>query len=236
MSRGEPSYPVYLATGTSLTGGYWTTLADGSKRFTYLVAQSLLALGHATTFATHPNPGAGIDTALLSLKSNLSLYQPQILTVEWGINDINSSMNAATFQVKYAQLLDLILETGTHRLIICCNIPWFGWVYNGVAWNLALQYNIAIATEAAARSLPLANCWTPMVLHSEYLSNPGVTYLYPESHVGDNAHPNDTGHQVIYNAIWTVLLPVLTDWRQSVVSARLGASGREDATGRYDIV
>lgn len=231
MSRATSSYPTYLATGDSLTGGYFTSAADGSKRFVYLVAQSLQVLGHATTFATHPNPGAGIDTALNSIRSTLVRYEPQIVTVEWGINNINAAMAAATFQPKYAELLDMILESGANRLIVCCNIPWFGYASGSGSWNLALQYNVAIAAEAAARGLPLADCWTPMALEYGYLSNQAVTYYYPLTSAGDNLHPNDDGHQAIHDAIWTVLEPAL-DLRDDNAMSRQSATGRGAASGR----
>ena len=231
MARSAPIYPVYLATGDSLTGGYYTTAADGSKRFAALVAASLQALGHASTFATHQNPGSGIDVALASLRASLAQYEPQILTVEWGINNINAGMAAATFQGKYSELLDLILESGPRRLVVCCNIPWFNYPGGGSEWNLSLQYNTAIAAEAAARSLPLADCWTPTALRTDYLSNAAITYSYPLTHVGDWLHPADAGHQAIHDAIWAVLRPELAGWQQSA-TGRTSASGRASASGR----
>lgn len=240
MTRSTSSYPVYLATGDSLTGGYYTSAADGSKRFVALVGASLQTLGHASTVATHPNPGAGIDTALISIRSTLARYEPQIVTVEWGINNINASMAAATFQAKYAELLDLILASGAHRLIVCCNIPWFGYASGSGSWNLALQYNAAIAAEATARGLPLADCWTPMALQYSYLSSLSVTYYYPLTSVGDNLHPNDDGHQAIHDAIWTVLEPALSARNNNAMSrqsatGRSSATGRDPATGRGEI-
>lgn len=230
MTRSGITFDTYLATGDSLTGGYYTSAADGSKRFVYLTASALQALGHASIFATHPNPGAGIDTALASLKSSLVRYEPQIMTVEWGINNLNLQMPAATFQAKYAELLDIILEGGPHRLVVCCNIPWFNYPYLGTLWYLALQYNTAIATEAASRGLPLADCWTATALHLEYLSNSAVTYYYPVTHVGDWAHPNDDGHAALYGAIWSVMQPALSNYRS--IAVRSSATGRADATGR----
>lgn len=240
MTRSLAQYDTYLATGDSLTGGYFTSEADGSKRFVALVAASLQSLGYASQVAIHPNPGAGIDTALISLRSTLNRYEPQIMTVEWGINNINASMAAATFQAKYSDLLDLILESGSNRIVVCCNIPWFGYASGSVSWNLALQYNVAIAAEANARNLPLADCWSPTALQYSYLSSPSVTYYYPTTHVGDYAHPNNDGHQAIHDAIWAVMEPALDGRSQNILTrptattrpsaaTRPGASGRGEA-------
>jgi lysophospholipase L1-like esterase len=192
-------YPTMVATGDSLTDGLHAT---GGEGFAYLLHNQLVSRGYSTSMSVAAHPGAGIDAAIASIAAELAAVHPQLVTVEWGINnlDIAYLLTKAQFQAKFRILLDLILAENANMLVLCCTIPWTGQLPASASYILAEEFNEAITTEAAVDGFPVAECWDATVGHTEYLS------------VLDSFHPNDLGHDAIRQACWEALAPVLDNW------------------------
>lgn len=192
-------YPVMVATGDSLTDGYYAT---GSEGFAYLLHNQLVSRGYSTSMSIASHPGAGIDAGIAGIAGELAAVHPQIVTVEWGINNLSVEylLTKAQFQTKYRTLLNLILAENANMLVLCCTLPWVGQAPADPGYTLAVEFNEAIVTEAAVDGFPVAQCWDATVGHTEYLS------------VIDSFHPNDLGHDALRQACWEALAPVLDNW------------------------
>jgi lysophospholipase L1-like esterase len=192
-------YPTMVATGDSLTDGLYAT---GGEGFAYLLHDQLVSWGYSTTMSVAAHPGAGIDAGIASIAAELAAVHPQLVTVEWGINNLAPEyiLTKAEFQAKYRILLDLILAENANMLVLCCTLPWTGQLPADPGYTLAVEFNEAIVAEAAVDGFPVAQCWDATVGHTEYLS------------VLDSFHPNDLGHDALRQACWEALAPVLDNW------------------------
>lgn len=192
-------FPTIVATGNSLTDGLYAT---GGEGFAYLLRNQLISRGYSTTMSIAAHPGAGIDAGISGIAAELAAVHPQLVTVEWGINNLSPTylLTKAQFQAKFRELLDLILAENANMLVLCCTVPWTGQPPGSDSYNLAVEFNDAISDEAAVDGFPVAQCWDATVGHTEFLST--LDYF----------HPNDLGHDALRQACWEALAPVLDNW------------------------
>lgn len=179
-----PPKPVYLAVGDSLTGGLYATNGHG---FAYMVADAL-PLQMQVTRAT------GIDEAIAALPADLAEYNPELVTIEIGINNVGKGMDGDTFRTRYGTLANILRDAGAQR-VIACTVPWTGQITGTVSYTRTVEYNDVIATVMPAFGYEVADCWGVTFGRYDYLSTI------------DGFHPNDTGHRAIADAVLRVVLP-----------------------------
>ena len=179
-----PPRPVYLAVGDSLTVGLY---AAGNRGFAYMVADALPQYQLEIAAVT----GDGIDNTLKQLPVELADHTPELVTVEVGINNLQTT-SAPVFAARYITLLQMLQDAGV-RTVVACTVPWTGQPAEWGTYSRALEYNAAIIRTARAYGYTVADCWGATVGHYEYLSE------------RDGFHPNDVGHRVIAGAILTAL-------------------------------
>ena len=185
-----PPKPVYLAVGDSLTAGLYATDGHG---WAYMVADALP--GYQLEVVRAP----GVDNAIDFLPDALATYNPELVTIEVGINNINyidGGMDDATFLARYVTLLSMLHDAGTPN-VIACTVPWTG-AGRGTEYEArALQFNRIINFAVPMFGFTVADCWGATFGRYDYLS-----------HI-DGFHPNDAGHRAIADAVLRVALPLM---------------------------
>ncbi|TXH55992.1 MAG: SGNH/GDSL hydrolase family protein [Desulfurellales bacterium] len=179
-----PPKPVYLAVGDSLTVGLY---AAENRGFAYMVADALP--GYALEIAAVT--GDGIDNTLKQLPVELADHTPELVTVEVGINNLQTT-SAPVFAARYITLLQMLQDTGI-KTVVACTVPWTGQSAEWGTYARALEFNDAIVRAAQAYGYTPADCWGATVGHYEYLSE------------RDGFHPNSAGHRAIAGAVLTAL-------------------------------
>lgn len=185
----DPPVPVYLAVGDSLTQGVYATNGRG---WVYMVADALP--GYQLEVVRAP----GIDNAVDFLPDALAKYNPELVTIEVGINNvnyINGGIDGATFLARYVEMLTVLKEANTPR-VVACTLPWTGWKPGSEAYARAMQFNSIISFTVPMFGYTVADCWGATFGHDEYIS-----------HI-DWFHPNDAGHRAIADAVLDVALPL----------------------------
>ena len=179
-----PPRPVYLAVGDSLTVGLY---AAGNRGFAYMVADALPQYQLEIAAVT----GDGIDNTLKQLPVELADHTPELVTVEVGINNLQTT-SAPVFAARYITLLQMLQDTGI-KTVVACTVPWTGQPAEWGTYARALEFNDAIVRAAQAYGYTPADCWGATVGHYEYLSE------------RDGFHPNSAGHRAIAGAVLTAL-------------------------------
>ena len=180
-----PPKPAYLAVGDSLTVGLYAT--DG-RGFAYVVADALPQYQLEVAAVT----GAGIDNTLKQLPIELADHTPSLVTVEVGINNLQTT-SGPVFAARYSTLLEMLQDAGVET-VVACTVPWTGQPSDWGTYARALEFNDAIVRAARAYGYTPADCWGATVGHTEYLSE------------RDHFHPNDAGHRAIAGAVLTALV------------------------------
>lgn len=181
-----PPKPVYLAVGDSLTGGLYATNGHG---WAYMVADALPQYQLQIVGAT------GVDNAIDALPAALAAHNPQLVTIEVGINNLGQKMDSATFLARYVTMLSILKSAHAPR-VVACTVPWTTEAPGSEVEAVALRYNAAINFVVPAFGYEVADCWGATVGRYDYLSSI------------DGFHPNDAGHRAIADTVLRVLLPL----------------------------
>ncbi len=179
-----PPKPVYLAVGDSLTGGLYATNGHG---WAYMVADALPGYRLQVVGAT------GVDDAIDALPAALAAHNPQLVTIEVGINNLGQKMDSPTFLTRYVAMLSILRSANTPR-VVACTVPWTTEEPGSEVEAVAMRYNAAINFAVPAFGYQVADCWGATVGRYDYLSSI------------DGFHPNDAGHRAIADAVLRVVI------------------------------
>jgi lysophospholipase L1-like esterase len=176
----ESNNNKYVALGDSLTYGVGTT--NDSKTYPALFATranlDLVNLGI---------PGATTDTILNLVPKTISL-QPQIITLEIGVNDIHNHVQAKDFESKLDQIVKNLKQSNAEIYLL--TVPNLGspkilWFPYNVIFDLRTQeYNSVIKKIAKQYNIQVVDIYTPTKM------NFNTQQLYAV----DEFHPSEKGY------------------------------------------
>lgn len=194
--------PKILAAGDSITfgsgstdGGGWRTLLDARLADAGMTRQ-WVGPTVAAGLAHYGNSGWTISQMNAGIGAVITTYDPDILILLIGRNNMDDATEAANAPTEYATLLATIYATKpTLRIVVGSITP----EESSVFWPRTQTFRAALpavwqASSAYADGL-LIEC------------DAGVD-LAPlcRSHLGDGVHPNDIGYNLIADRWWPALV------------------------------
>ena len=136
--------------------------------------------------------------------SEVRVWNPTIVVIEVGLNDINGgTYTNAQWKAQYVNLSANIMATGA-KLIICTTFH-FNNKPGDALYERRLQYNQMIRETAAETGATLADLWNATLNCPECVSSPDVVSYFGPYYHGDNFHPSDEGHRKIADEIYRVM-------------------------------
>jgi hypothetical protein len=85
----------------------------------------------------------GVDNAIDALPAALAAHNPQLVTIEVGINNLGQKMDSATFLARYVTMLSILKSAHAPR-VVACTVPWTTEAPGSEVEAVALRYNAAI--------------------------------------------------------------------------------------------
>lgn len=184
-----PAPKRLLVIGDSLTNGLYATAEQNT--FVSIVSKN-------TGMPTARRAVATLRDAI-PLWVNLKAWQPDVVVIELGINDINGRQWNAQWKKDYQALVEDIQATGA-RVVICTTF-WIGIDDQNPIYALHAGLNNDIRDIARQTGATLADLWIATEGCAECVSTPDViSYFAPHYH-GDNMHPSDVGHAAIARVV-----------------------------------
>jgi acyl-CoA thioesterase-1 len=190
--------------------GYWQGRAKQSGEITYVAlgdsaAQGLGASrserGYVGLLADHLHQTSGKTVRVINLSVSgatlrdvldqqipqLNRYQPDIVTLDAGANDIVQHYDKATFEADFEALIQTLPPDKT----VIANMPYFGPynLYRNQTNPHAREANTAIAHIGQQYRMPVANLYETLAPHQS-----------PLIYASDLFHPNDRGYRLWYAA------------------------------------
>ena len=130
---------------------------------------------------------------------NLKTWQPDVVVIELGINDINGRQWNAQWKKNYQALVEDIQASGA-RVVICTTF-WIGIDDKNPIYALHVGLNNDVRDIAQRTGATLADLWAATEGCAECVSTPDViSYFSPHYH-GDDMHPSDAGHAAIASVV-----------------------------------
>lgn len=172
------------------------------------LTNGLYATAEQNTFVSIVSRNTGMPTArravptlkdAVPLWANLKTWQPDVVVIELGINDINGRQWNAQWKKNYQALVEDIQATGA-RVVICTTF-WIGIDSDNPIYPLHIGLNNDVRDIARQTGATLADLWTATERCAECVSTPDViSYFSPHYH-GDDMHPSDAGHAAIASVV-----------------------------------
>jgi len=180
---------VYVALGDSAAQGIGASRAD--RGYVGLLARHIeQTTGKTVRVVNLSVSGAKIVDVISKQVPLLKNYQPDLITVEIGGNDV-VQYDALKFKAQYATLATS-LPAGT----VVGNLPYFGGRIRRD--KEVMSANQVIALESAQNKLKIVDLYGETKQHKSLLNNSF-----------DLFHPSDRGYKNWEAAFWKVLLPSL---------------------------
>lgn len=184
-----PKNQRLLVIGDSLTNGLYATAEQNT--FVSVVSRNT---GMLTARRAVPTLKDAVP-----LWVNLKTWQPDVVVIELGINDINGRQWNAQWKKDYQALVEDIQASGA-RVVICTTF-WIGIQSDNPIYPLHVGMNNDIRDIARQTGATLADLWTATERCAECVSTPDViSYFSPHYH-GDDMHPSDAGHAAIARVV-----------------------------------
>lgn len=190
---------IYSPMGDSLAKGAFATTED--KRYVAVLAKEIeQKLGYDVVVKKGVTyDGTGVKDGGLTHVSQLVSESPDLVTIEYGVNDANKNQKKAyttpeEFKKNLSTLVDDILSKSTKKPIIILTTTW----NNGENSKL---YDPIIAKVAEDKNIPLANIIPVWQYRNDTFGPEGRKTVYGTS---DAWHPNDKGHKEIAESIFEV--------------------------------
>lgn len=199
---------LYLNVSDSI--GVWKPTKAQSGTFTNQIAK---AIGDNFGKIQHINVGWPGTTTQDLIKNNFrtmgSTFEPDLLTMCFGINDANASngggwgvVPTATFKTNITAAIDHFKKMNPSVHIILCSAPTIDAA--ATPTNAAVDpYRVAMAEVAASKNVSLCQ------LETAWTTAQVGTYVN-----ADKLHPNDSGHLALFNLIWPIVQT--GSWLQSI--------------------
>jgi len=185
----------YAALGDSLTAGVGAV--DVKNSFPYLIADKLSAKSNVELLNLG-EPGAVTNDVVKNQLDKAITFQPNLVTVLIGINDIHNRVSLADFKISFNKTISsLTLKTKARIIII--NIPLLGTTdlllppFRLYFNNQTKKFNAAIKEIAAANNVCIVNLYNQT--KNQFSKDLSV-------YAADHFHPSDDGYrlwsQIIY--------------------------------------
>lgn len=199
------SYTKIHILGDSFSGGLFATTGNSYREKLKVTMQALEPQLGSASYTSWAITGGKLVDQTSDLAGALGVvFNPDLLVLCMGQNDVTAAVANAAFQTAVQQTLDYALNVMFRPIFVNAIPHQPGWV--GTIKTRATSFNTILSTEAAARSMPYMPSWTSC-LNAAGLSQAGDVPL--QATAADGYHPNNTGHQQLHNAIWTDMQPLL---------------------------
>ena len=190
----------YAAIGDSLTAGVGASGA--STTFPALLAEKIAAQkGMMAEVKNLGVPGATSFDILTGQVLDATQYQPDIITLFIGINDMHNFVPIEKFRINLAAAIEALQKT-TKAKIYLINLPYLGAKdlilppYDAYFTLKTQEYNEVIAAVAAEKNLKLIDIYD---ISSKAFSDDQSMYCL------DRFHPSDKGYEYWVNKIYVQL-------------------------------
>ena len=184
-----PKSQRLLVIGDSLTNGLYATAEQNT--FVSIVSRNT---GMLTARRAVPTLRDAIP-----LWTNLKAWQPDVVVIELGINDINGRQWNAQWKKDYQALVEDIQATGA-RVVVCTTF-WIGIDSDNPIYALHVGLNNDIRDIARQTGATLADLWAATEGCADCVSTPDVVSYFSPHYHGDNMHPSDAGHAAIASVV-----------------------------------
>lgn len=192
-----------LVIGDSLTSGLYASSENNT--FASLLATRLgmqLARRHAGTLAN-----------AYDVWREVKVWHPEIVIIEVGLNDVSRNVwSPDTWRRNYH---DLVADMqGNGATVLVCTTFWAGIGKDHRNYQQYQSLNDDIRQISKETGALLADLWAGTNGCERCVSGVGDDSYFAPHYQGDNFHPNNTGHQLIADAIinalqWRVYIPVM---------------------------
>ena len=193
-----PAPKRLLVIGDSLTNGLYA--AAEQNTFVSIVSRN-------TGMPTARRAAATLRDAI-PLWTNMKAWQPDVVVIELGINDINGRQWNAQWKKDYQALVEDIQATGA-RVVICTTF-WIGIDDQNPIYALHAGLNNDIRDIARQTGATLADLWIATEGCADCVSTPDVVSYFSPHYHGDNMHPSDAGHAAIASVVTDAINGVFT--------------------------
>ena len=184
-----PKSQRLLVIGDSLTNGLYA--AAEQNTFVSIVSRNTGMLTARRAVATLRDA--------IPLWVNLKAWQPDVVVIELGINDINGRQWNAQWKKDYQALVEDIQATGA-RVVVCTTF-WIGIDDQNPIYPLHVGLNNDVREIARQTGATLADLWAATEGCADCVSTPDVVSYFSPHYHGDNMHPSDTGHAAIARVV-----------------------------------
>jgi lysophospholipase L1-like esterase len=183
-----------MAVGDSVTAGYLSTSGDGYRGPLYyqLISQGdtveMVGSQRGGSMFNSDNEGHyGYQISQLAgiINADLATYQPNVVLLDIGINDLNGGYEVSTASNRLASLIDQIIAADPTVTLLVAQL---GCMTNPNVQTLINTYNSQIISIVQTRASEGEHI---------YMVNMGALTL---SDLADGLHPNDIGYQLMADA------------------------------------
>lgn len=192
--KGDTRLVKYAALGDSLTAGVGSN--NYQNTFGYKLSEKL-ASDSVVSFRNEGYPAAKVRD-LLPIISEVNKFDPEIVTILIGINDVFNRTPIQEYRMDLNTIITSLKQN--NRTIYLITIPYLGtsksvsFPFN-ILYDLQLnRYNLVIRDVAQLHKLKLVDLYT--LTHSQLTTDPT---LYSE----DLFHPSEKGYILISDLIFT---------------------------------
>lgn len=178
---------LYLAIGDSIT---WTGPATGDELYANRIWKAINA-NYAPIRYLNKGTGGITSTRLLASLRWAANVVPDLVTIGVGMNDCaNNSVPLATYNSNLSQIIDFLRQRNPNVHIILCTPSRTS---DASRSPYVQSYRDEMAAVATAKNVSLCR------FENAFTEGQIATYT------SDGIHPNGSGHQLLYNQLWTVV-------------------------------
>lgn len=179
----QPGEFVYVALGDSAAQGIGASKPE--KSYVGLLAESIAQqAGQKVRVINLSVSGAKLQDLIDSQLPQLANYQPDLITMEIGANDMRDYDETA-----YRERFEAILQALPAERTVVSNMPYFGGIIR--PGDSPLQASRVITQLTSQYGFAMAELYQPLQAAKKQ-------WIY----AADVFHPNDKGYRIWYGAFW----------------------------------